>query len=457
MAKAQQRLYRCQSCGAETSRWAGQCPHCDEWNTLVEEAAVVRIPKGLKGGTSSTLAFTDLTLEAHDQVRFKTGISEFDRVCGGGLVKGSLLLVGGNPGIGKSTLLLQAIARLASNHKVAYISGEEALAQIKMRASRLGVSESPVNLAAHNNMREILATLEGPEPPEIVIIDSIQTVFIDNIEAAPGTVSQVRACTHELMRVAKARGLTLLIVGHVTKEGMIAGPKVLEHMVDGVLTFEGDQGHHFRLLRATKNRFGPTDEVGVFEMTQQGLSEVQNPSMFFLGERSEGVSGSVVFASVEGTRPLLMEIQALVAPSPLSMPRRTVIGWDQGRLSMLTAVLQTRCNLTFHDKDIFLNVTGGLKIQETGADLAVAAALVSSLTQTPLPPHVVVFGEVGLSGEIRRLPFMDLRLKEAQKLGFTEALMPSLGKGEEKFHLKIRSLSRLSNIRDVFKEISREQ
>ena len=414
----------------------------------------VPIPKGMTGPKGTALTFTDLRPDNATQLRYTTGINEFDRVCGGGLVKGSLNLIGGAPGIGKSTLLLQVIAYLSKNYKVAYISGEEALAQVKMRASRLQLQDASVQLASHNNMREILATLEGPSPPQIVVIDSIQTVYIDNIEAAPGTISQVRGCTQELMKVAKARDLTVLLVGHVTKDGMIAGPKVLEHMVDAVLTFDGDQNHHFRLLRATKNRFGPTDEVGVFEMTQKGLAEVPNPSMFFLEERSEGTSGSVVYASVEGTRPLLMEIQALVAPSSLSMPRRTVIGWDQGRLSMLTAVLQTRCNLSFADKDIFLNVTGGLRILEPGADLAIAAAMVSSLTQIPLPHDMVVFGEVGLSGEIRRLPFMDLRLKEAKKLGFTQAICPLLQK--EKKYLQLTQLSRLSNIGEIFNKIEQE-
>jgi DNA repair protein RadA/Sms len=428
MAKAAAN-YVCQSCGASYSRWSGRCEACGEWNTITEEAARESAPKGLTGKGGRKLEFVDLTQPATEEAeRRLTGIAEFDRVTGGGLVRGSALLIGGDPGIGKSTLLLQVAAAIGSpaagaGH-TAYISGEEAVAQIKLRAGRLGLATPNVQLAAATSVRDILASLDRTDAPDIAVIDSIQTMYIDNLDSAPGTVAQVRASAAELIRVAKRRGITLLLVGHVTKEGLIAGPRVLEHMVDTVLYFEGERGHQFRILRAVKNRYGPTDEIGVFEMTDGGLVEVANPSELFLAERRGNVSGSAVFAGIEGTRPVLVEIQALVSPSPLATPRRAVVGWDSGRLAMVMAVLEARCGLAFAGNDVYLNVAGGLRITEPAADLAVAGALTSALSGLPMPENLVSFGEVGLSGEVRAVGQREQRLKEAAKLGFTEALLP---------------------------------
>jgi DNA repair protein RadA/Sms len=355
-------------------------------------------------------------------------ISEFDRVCGGGVVPGSAILVGGDPGIGKSTVLLQVCAALSNNKnaRCVYISGEEAIDQVRMRAERLELSNANVELASATNVRDIVASLDGHSPPTVVIIDSIQTLYVDNLDSAPGSVTQVRASAQELIRIAKRRGFALFLVGHVTKEGNIAGPKILEHMVDCVLYFEGERGHQFRVLRAVKNRFGPADEIGVFEMTDSGLTEVPNPSAIFLADRENGISGSSVFAGIEGSRPMLMEIQALTASTTFGTPRRAVIGWDSNRLSMIIAVLEAKCGLSIGDHDVYLNVAGGLRISEPAADLAVAAALVSSINNVPIPSEVVVFGEIGLSGEIRPVSHGEVRLKEASKLGFRGALAPAL-------------------------------
>jgi len=429
MARAESRFV-CQSCGAVHPKWAGKCDDCGAWNTLVEEATRASAPKGLGGGKGGRpLAFVGLQGDAKATARRASAIAEFDRVCGGGLVPGSALLIGGDPGIGKSTLILQAMAALAaakSGQKLdcAYVSGEESLDQVRLRARRLGVADAPVRLAAATSIRDIAASLDRPDAPQIVAIDSIQTMYLDNLDSAPGTVSQVRASAQELIRLAKTRGFTLLLVGHVTKEGMIAGPRVLEHMVDTVLYFEGERGHQFRILRAVKNRYGPTDEIGVFEMTDAGLAEVPNPSALFLGDRQREVAGSAVFAGIEGTRPMLVEIQALVAPSALGTPRRAVVGWDGNRLAMVLAVLEARCGIAIGANDIYLNVAGGLRIAEPAADLAVAAALVSALAHEPVPADMVVFGEIGLSGEVRPVNQAEARLKEAEKLGFASALMP---------------------------------
>jgi len=419
----------CQSCGASHPRWSGRCDSCGEWNTIVEEAAPDVAPKGLSAGRGRKLALQPLAGTAAPELRRQSGIAEFDRVVGGGLVKGSALLIGGDPGIGKSTLVLQAaaaLARLPGAGGSIYISGEEAIEQVRLRARRLGLSESPVLMAAATSVRDILATLDSAAPPEIAIIDSIQTMYLDNLDSAPGTVAQVRASAAELIRLAKRRGFSLFLVGHVTKEGMIAGPRVLEHMVDTVLYFEGERGHQFRILRAVKNRFGPANEIGVFEMTDAGLVEVPNPSALFLADRHSEVSGATVFAGMEGTRPLLVEIQALLAPSLPGTPRRAVVGWDSARLAMVLAVLETRCGLALGSYDVYLNVAGGLRVGEPAADLAVAAALVSSRLARPMPSGTVVFGEIGLGGEVRPVSQIDQRLKEAEKLGFTEALIPPL-------------------------------
>ncbi|MEO3429635.1 DNA repair protein RadA [Pelagibius sp. CAU 1746] len=416
--------YVCQDCGAVAAKWSGRCEGCGAWNTLAEES-VQRAPGGLSGGSGKTggkIRFVDLQSESQPRPRLNCQIAEFDRVTGGGLVPGSAVLVAGDPGIGKSTLLLQVAARMAvKGADCAYISGEESIDQVRLRARRMGLAQAPVQLASATSVRDMLASLDQAEGPAVVIVDSVQTLYVDSLESAPGTVSQVRAAAQELIRLAKKRGFALLLVGHVTKEGTIAGPKVLEHMVDTVLTFEGDRGHHFRILRAVKNRFGPTDEIGVFEMTDEGLSEVANPSALFLAERRGNIAGAAVFAGLEGTRPLLVEIQALVSASPLATPRRAVVGWDSGRLAMVLAVLEARCGLALAGQEVYLNVAGGLRIGEPAADLAVAAALVSAATGQEVPEQTVIFGEIGLSGEIRPVSQVELRLKEAEKLGFTRA------------------------------------
>ena len=430
MAKSTTRFV-CQSCGAIYPRWAGRCEACGEWNTIIEEeTAAAAAPKATGGKGGRTISFVSLDGVPETTFRLKSGIKELDRVCGGGLVAGSVLLIGGDPGIGKSTLLLQVTAALSSvcNIKGApvrcvYISGEESVDQVRLRAARLGLAKANVELATAMNVRDIVATLDTGEAPDVVVIDSIQTMFVDTMDSAPGTVGQVRACGNELIRLAKRRGFALFLVSHVTKEGTLAGPRVLEHMVDTVLYFEGDRGHHFRILRGVKNRFGATDEIGVFEMTERGLVEVPNPSALFLAERRGNVTGSCVYAGIEGSRPMLVEIQALVAPAGTS-PRRAVVGWDSSRLAMVLAVLESRCGLPMSTKDIYLNVAGGLRITEPAADMAVATALLSSVSQIPVPADAVVFGEVGLSGEIRAVPQPDLRLKEASKLGFARALIP---------------------------------
>ena len=426
--------YVCQSCGAAHPRWVGRCDSCGEWNAIVEEAGRDGAPIGARGSKRRDarrrpLDFVDLDGPSRPAPRRRTDIVEFDRVAGGGLVDGSALLIGGDPGIGKSTLLLQVLAALAAKARCAYISGEEAADQVRLRANRLGVENAPIQLAAATDMRAILASFDTADCPQFVVIDSVQTMYIDALESAPGAVAQVRACAQEIVRLAKKRGFTVFLVGHVTKEGAIAGPRVLEHMVDTVLYFEGERGHQFRILRAVKNRFGPTDEIGVFEMTDRGLIEVPNPSALFLAERQGDATGAVVFAGIEGSRPILLEIQALVSPSPLATPRRAVVGWDGNRLAMVMAVLEARCGLLFGGNDIYLNVAGGLRASEPAADLAVAAALASSVSGRPVPADTVVFGEIGLSGEVRPVGQTDARLKEAEKLGFTAALLPERRKG----------------------------
>lgn len=425
--------YVCQTCGASFPKWGGKCEACGAWNALVEEAVASGPPKGLSDGSKHkakgrAISFVPLKGEKRHLPRHLSGIGEFDRVVGGGLVPGSATLVGGDPGIGKSTLLLQVVCRLAQNARVAYISGEEAIDQVRLRAERLGVADVSCDLASATAVRDIAASLDHADAPHILIIDSIQTMYVDTIDSAPGTVAQVRTSAQELIRVAKKRDIAIILVGHVTKEGTIAGPRVLEHMVDTVLYLEGERGHQFRILRAVKNRFGPTDEIGVFEMEEKGLMEVHNPSALFLADRHGDTSGAAVFAGLEGTRPVLVEIQALVAPSSYGTPRRAVIGWDSGRLAMVLAVLEARCGVVFGNNDVYLNVAGGFRVTEPAADLAVAAALVSSLTGVPVPAEAVVFGEIGLSGEVRRVAQPELRLKEAAKLGFTQAILPKSDK-----------------------------
>ncbi|MDO8838270.1 MAG: DNA repair protein RadA [Parvibaculum sp.] len=431
MAKAS-RNFVCQSCGAASPRWSGRCEACGEWNTIVEEAgasAGIGAGPAKAGGRAKgrRIELVEMSGETADPPRHITGMAEFDRVTGGGLVPGSAVLIGGDPGIGKSTLLLQAMAALAvKGGRAIYISGEEAIAQVRMRARRLGLGEAPVQLGAETNLKDILGTLESGTPPDVVVIDSIQTMWTEALDSAPGTVAQVRASAQELVRFAKRHGTAVILVGHVTKEGQIAGPRVVEHMVDAVIYFEGERGHQFRILRAVKNRFGPANEIGVFEMGEKGLAEVPNPSALFLGERDGETSGSAVFAGIEGTRPVLVEIQALVGKSALGTPRRAVVGWDGGRLSMVLAVLEARCGLTLGGQDVYLNVAGGLRINEPAADLAVAAALISSVTGQPLPSDCVIFGEISLSGAVRPVNQMETRLKEAEKLGFLRAILPAM-------------------------------
>ena len=424
MVKAATRFV-CQDCGAVSPKWAGRCETCDAWNSIVEEAVAARPGPAGKASAGRRIAFVGLAGDAEPAPRTATGIAELDRVLGGGLVPASVVLVGGDPGIGKSTLLLQAAARLATaGRRVLYVSGEESVEQVRLRARRLGVEQAPLELAAAVNLRDVTASMSQAKDAGLVVIDSIQTMWLDAIDSAPGTVSQVRACSFELIRQAKGEGFALALVGHVTKDGALAGPRVLEHMVDAVLYFEGDRGHQFRILRAVKNRYGATDEIGVFEMTDRGLAEVANPSALFLAERRGNIAGSAVFAGLEGSRPVLVEIQALLAPNPGGSPRRSVIGWDGGRLAMLLAVLETRAGLRLNATDVYLNVAGGLRVTEPAADLAVAAAIASAAFEQPTSAGMVYFGEVGLSGEVRQVAQAEARLKEAAKLGFDSAALP---------------------------------
>jgi DNA repair protein RadA/Sms len=422
----------CQNCGASYGRWQGKCEACGEWNTIVEEGAAARPQAPGRAPRKGRLFVLEpLSGETHDAPRLACGVAEFDRVTGGGFVRGSVLLLGGDPGIGKSTLLIQVAAILArAGHRAVYISGEEAVAQVRLRAERLGLADAPVELAAETAVEDIIATLSERGTPRLVIIDSIQTMWTDAVESAPGTVTQVRGAAAALIRFAKRSGAAVILVGHVTKDGQIAGPRVVEHMVDAVLSFEGEGSHQFRILRAIKNRFGPTDEIGVFEMTGAGLQEIANPSELFLSERDLGSPGTAVFAGIEGTRPLLVEIQALVAPTSLGTPRRAVVGWDQSRLAMVLAVLEAHCGVRLSGHDVYLNVAGGLRIQEPAADLAAAAALVSSLANSPLPSDAVYFGEISLSGAVRPVTQAAARLKEAQKLGFARAVIPEAARGD---------------------------
>lgn len=442
MAKAPPQ-FTCTACGAVHRKWSGRCDACGGWNTIIEEAPLSAGP-GAPKARGRMIDLSTLTSHEAPPPRAVSGMAEFDRVLGGGLVAASAILVGGDPGIGKSTLLLQLVAAYARRGlNCLYISGEEASAQVRLRAQRLGLADAPVRLGAETNLRDILTTLDA-ERPDLVIIDSIQTMWLDSVESAPGSVAQVRASAHELVTLAKRRGISVVLVGHVTKEGQIAGPRVVEHMVDCVLYFEGERGHQFRILRAVKNRFGPSGEIGVFEMTGAGLAEVTNPSALFLSERGQPAPGSVVFSGIEGTRPMLTEIQALVAPSPLSNPRRTVVGLDGGRLSTILAVLESRCGIPFAGLDVFLNVAGGMRVNEPAADLAVAAALLSAREDVALPADTVVFGEISLSGALRPVSQSENRLKEAQKLGFTSAILPAGGKQGQGTGVRLNEMSDLT-------------
>jgi DNA repair protein RadA/Sms len=434
--------FTCTACGAAHPKWAGRCDACGGWNTLVEEAPLPAATGPVRKGRS--LPLTTLAEAEAPPPRARSGMEEFDRVLGGGLVPASAILLGGDPGIGKSTLLLQATAAFArAGLSCIYVSGEEASAQVRMRAQRLGLADAPVRLAAETDLRDILATLDA-ERPALAVIDSIQTMWLDHVASAPGSVAQVRAAAHDLTAFAKRRGTAVVLVGHVTKDGQIAGPRVVEHMVDTVLYFEGERGHAFRILRAVKNRFGPADEIGVFEMTGDGLAEVANPSALFLSERDRPAPGAVVFAGIEGTRPMLTEIQALVAPSSLGTPRRAVVGLDSARLSTILAVLEARCGIPFGGLDVFLNVAGGMRVAEPAADLAVAAALLSAREDIALPADTVVFGEISLSGALRPVGQTENRLKEARKLGFSRAIAPARSKTGGGEGMKVREMADLT-------------
>lgn len=458
--------YSCQSCGAIHFKWAGKCPDCGAWNSFVEEFSeggashftrISEDKKLSKKSESSKIELVKLNGEAQDFPRIKVGINELDRVLGGGLVQGSVVLIGGDPGIGKSTLLLQTAESLAKkNVKIIYISGEESVDQVRLRAKRMGIEQDSIELASTTNVGEIVSSISGSKQPTVVVIDSIQTMFLDELNSAPGTVSQVRAAAGELTVFAKKNNITLLIVSHVTKDGQIAGPKVLEHMVDTVLYFEGEKDLSFRILRAQKNRFGAANEIGVFEMNEIGLSEVSNPSELFLTSYDRETSGSVVFAGVEGSRPILVEIQALVSPSFIPTPRRAVVGWDTNRLAMIIAVLGNRFGLNLFDKEVYLNIVGGLKIEETAADLAVACSLISAARDIALPSNTIAIGEIGLSGEVRMVGNLEGRLKEAAKLGFKNCLLPKANEKNKNFATLKKSLPELnlqtvSHVRDLAK------
>lgn len=435
----------CHACGALLLQWMGQCRECGSWDSIQECAPQVSGSAAL----SNELQWQALE-DTQDQApcaRFATGLGEFDRVCGGGIPVGASILLGGDPGIGKSTLLLQAMASLAHQVPVAYWSGEESLGQIRMRAQRLGVASSPLLLASGNQLADLGRLLKAGSAPKVLVIDSIQTMKSSTADPLPGSVSQIRACTHELLELSKTHQMALILVSHVTKEGAIAGPKVLEHMVDTVLYFEGERGYPFRLLRGIKNRFGPVDEIGVFGMGETGLNEITNPSELFLkAHHTTSLPGSCVFAGIEGTRPLLVEVQALIAPSFLPSPRRSVVGWDPHRLAMLLAILEARCGVSFGQKDIFLNIVGGIKIHETAADLAAAAALLSCYHQRIIPRHCFFFGEVGLTGEIRSVSRGPSRVKEALKLGFDQGVLP-LQENTLGGDLVLQSMQHISELR----------
>lgn len=424
MAKGKKSVFFCQNCGHEEKKWLGQCPMCKEWNTFVEESISdgVSFSKTVNRAEVVTLS----SVKTDSEERIKTGIEELDRVLGGGIVQGSLILVGGDPGIGKSTLLLQVCQKLSQKkHQVLYISGEESLKQIKLRAMRMGEFTDELSLLCETNLNTIRGVIERRKP-EIVIIDSIQTMYSEDVTSAPGSVSQVRESTNVLMQLAKGLNISIFIVGHVTKEGTVAGPRVLEHMVDTVLYFEGDRHASYRILRGVKNRFGSTNEIGVFEMRQSGLQEVKNPSEFMLNGKPEGASGAVVACSMEGTRPILLEIQALVCQSGFGMPRRTAAGTDYNRVNLLMAVLEKRMGLPLFNYDAYVNIAGGIKMNEPAIDLGIILAIVSSYKNKPIGDKVIAFGEVGLSGEVRAVSMPEQRVSEAKKLGFQTCIVPAV-------------------------------
>jgi DNA repair protein RadA/Sms len=446
----------CQSCGNIYSRWIGKCEQCNQWNTIVEENNSK--PSGvLSKSTGKKINFEKLNDVNYEYSRIKTNLNELDRVIGGGFVPGSVTLIGGDPGIGKSTLLLQLVGKLSDQkEKCIYVSGEESLSQIKMRADRLDVNNNEIEFASITNASDIAITINSEQKRCVLVIDSIQTMYLPQLDSSPGTVSQVRACAHELILAAKKTNTILILIGHLTKDGAIAGPKVLEHMVDTVLYFEGDNNFQYRILRSFKNRFGANNEIGVFEMLSNGLKEIVNPSAMFLSDRQKNISGTSIFAGLEGTRPILVEIQALVTHSTLATPRRVIVGWDISRLAMLCAVLEARCKIHLSNMDIFLNIAGGIKLFEPAADLAVAAAIISSVKNIPLSFSSVFFGEVGLSGEIRKVNQPEFRIKEAHKLGFNKINLPTKQKVIINEDMRYNNLSVLSDLVELINKDNRD-
>lgn len=448
MAKARSTTFFCKECGYESAKWMGQCPACHEWNSFVEEP-VVKTPKGISGSLirSNSTPVRLSEVSSTDEARYSTGFGELDRVLGGGIVNGSMVLVGGDPGIGKSTILLQVCANIAANRKILYISGEESSRQIKMRADRIGDMPDGFMVLCETNLSAIDRAIRDTMP-DLVVIDSIQTMFCETSDSAPGSVSQVRESTNMLMQIAKGLGVTVFIVGHVTKEGVVAGPRVLEHMVDTVLYFEGDRSEAYRIIRAVKNRFGATNEIGVFEMCQEGLREILNPSEYMLSGRPQGEAGSVVACLMEGTRPILVEIQALVCHTNFGMPRRTAAGADYNRMNLLMAVLEKKIGMQLSGCDAYLNIAGGLKVSEPALDLGIVMALISSFRNNAIPEKTIVFGEVGLTGEVRAVSQAKQRVAEAIKLGFEECILPySCLKsiGEEK-RIKLRGIKSVAEL-----------
>lgn len=450
MAKAKSSVFFCQNCGYESSKWAGQCPACKEWNTFVEEVVdkkSLKVRKEVADVTPQTFS----EIELSDEIRVSTHMPEMDRVLGGGIIPGSMLLVGGDPGIGKSTLLLQVCRNLSADQiSVMYVSGEESAQQIKMRANRMGIFSESMKVLSETNLDTIRGVIEKNKP-KVVVIDSIQTMYNEDVASAPGSVSQVRESTGVLMKLAKTMGVTIFVVGHVTKDGNVAGPRVLEHMVDTVLYFEGDRHATYRILRGQKNRFGSTNEIGVFEMRQEGLVEVENPSEYMLAGRPQNASGSIVACSIEGTRPILIEIQALVCHSNFGMPRRTAVGCDYNRVNLLMAVLEKRIGLHLSDYDAYVNIAGGIRMNEPAIDLGLVLALVSSYKEKPIDESTICFGEVGLSGEVRAVPMVEQRIKEACKLGFTTCILPKVSlKGLDVFDdIKLLGVDNVSEAVDL--------
>ena len=446
----------CESCGNIYSRWIGKCEQCNQWNTIVEENNSK--PSGiLSKSKGKRINFEKLNDVNYEYSRIKTNLNELDRVIGGGFVPGSVTLIGGDPGIGKSTLLLQLVGKLSDQkEKCIYVSGEESLSQIKMRADRLDVNNNEIEFASITNASDIAITINSEQKRCVLVIDSIQTMYLPQLDSSPGTVSQVRASAHELILAAKKTNTILILIGHLTKDGAIAGPKVLEHMVDTVLYFEGDNNFQYRILRSFKNRFGANNEIGVFEMLSNGLKEIVNPSAMFLSDRQKNISGTSIFAGLEGTRPILVEIQALVTHSTLATPRRVIVGWDISRLAMLCAVLEARCKIHLSNMDIFLNIAGGIKLFEPAADLAVAAAIISSVKNIPLSFSSVFFGEVGLSGEIRKVNQPELRIKEASKLGFNKINLPTKQKVNINEDMRYNNLSVLSDLVELINKDNRD-